>query len=62
MAELLKTETVAINRFFGKRMGDTNAGFLNELKALAAEEKHWFAVESAKALGWKQEECAFTLS
>lgn len=54
-------ETIAINRYFGKLPGQSNADFLQEMKALSVAEKHYLAVGAAKALGLTQEKVSFTL-
>lgn len=59
MAEILVSETVAINRYFGKLPGETNTQFLAELKALSLEDKHYLACGAAKELGLKQEQLQF---
>lgn len=58
----MKTIISILNEFFGKKPGQTLAQFQQELKALSAEEKLWLAREAAKALGYQQNQLAFSLS
>ena len=62
MAEQFVSETIVINRYFGKKLGETNTQFLAELKALSAGEKHYLAVGAAKELGLRQDQVSFNLS
>ena len=61
MAETLLNPTIVINRYFGRKPGQSNADFLVELRALSEEEKLYLARGAAQAFGLKQDQVLFSL-
>lgn len=57
MAELTNVQVIteltnvqAINKFFGKKEGQSMSEFMDEVKALTPEDKDWLGDECRKAL------------
>ncbi len=47
------TFTTAMNKFFGKKDGQTMSEFSQELKALTMDDRRWFVAEFAKTCEWE---------